>query len=234
MANRFGRSNREEGAVATSELHDRDRTRVDEPGRFDREHDRDLHDDRDHHVGRTSHEGVRERQRDRFGGFSWGSDFFGWLTAAGLTAILAGILSAAGTALALNEVGGTVSGSEAETIGLAGGIALLVVLAIAYFCGGYVAGRMARFDGARQGVGVWLVGIIIAVVVAVVAAIGGSEYNVLSNLNLPSIPVGEGTLTTGGIIALAAFLLATLGAAIVGGKVGEGFHKKVDRVGLGR
>ena len=229
MADRFGRRDREaDGAVSTSQLDERSTTRVDEPRRVD--HDRDHR----HHAEGTSSAGVRERQRDEFGGFSWGSDFFGWLTAAGLTAILAGILSAAGTALALNEVGSSVTGSEAETIGLAGGIALLIVLAIAYFCGGYVAGRMARFDGARQGVGVWLVGIIIAIVIAVVAAIGGSEYNVLSNLNLPSIPVGEGTLTTGGLIALAAFLLATLGAAIVGGKVGEGFHKKVDRVGHGR
>src|SRR4051794_14025931 len=27
---------------------------------------------------------VRAQQRARFGGFSWGSDFFGWLAAAGL------------------------------------------------------------------------------------------------------------------------------------------------------
>jgi hypothetical protein len=181
----------------------------------------------------TGTESRRERQKDEFGGFSWLSTLAGWLSAAGLTAILTGILSAAGAALALNQVGGNVSGSEAETIGLTGGIALLVVLAIAYFFGGYAAGRMARFDGARQGVGVWLWGIIVAIVIGVIAAIGGSEYNVLSQLNLPTIPINEGTLTTGGIIALAAFLLATLGAAIFGGKVGERFHKKVDRVGFG-
>lgn len=160
---------------------------------------------------------------DRFGGFSWGSDFFGFLAAAGLAGILAGIVTGAGAATGLTK-------DSAETIGLGGAIALLVVLAIAYFCGGYVAGRMARFDGARQGVGVWLWGIIIAIVVAIVAAIFGSKYNVLDQLNLPRIPIDQGTLTTGGLIALAAFLVATLGAAIVGGKVGEGFHRKVERV----
>jgi len=174
-----------------------------------------------------------ERERQEFGGFSWGSDFFGWLTAAGLTALLTGILSAAGAALALNQLGSSVSGSEAETIGIAGGIGLLVVLAISYFCGGYVAGRMARFDGARQGVGVWLWGIIIAIAVAALAAIAGSEYNVLNSLNVPRIPVDQGSLSTGGIIALVLGLLVTLGAAILGGKVGEKFHRKVDRVGLG-
>ena len=172
----------------------------------------------------------RERQKDEFGGFSWLSTLAGWLSAAGLTAILTGILSAAGAALALNQVGGNVSGSEAETIGLAGGIGLLIVLAIGYFFGGYVAGRMARFDGARQGVGVWLWGILIAVVVAALAAIGGSKYNVLDTLNLPRVPVDSGSLTTGGVIALIASLVVTLGAAILGGKTGERFHKKVDRL----
>jgi membrane protease YdiL (CAAX protease family) len=172
----------------------------------------------------------RERQKDEFGGFSWLSTLAGWLSAAGLTAILTGILSAAGAALALNQVGSKVSGSEADTIGIAGGIALLVALAIAYLFGGYVAGRMARFDGARQGVGVWLWGILIALVVAALALIGGSKYNVLDALNLPRLPVDSGTLTTGGLVALAASLVVTLGAAILGGKTGERFHKKVDRL----
>jgi hypothetical protein len=128
-------------------------------------------------------------------------------------------------------VQGDVSGSEAETIGLTGGIALLVVLAIAYFLGGYAAGRMARFDGARQGFGVWLWGIIAALVVAALALIGGAQYNVLDALSLPRLPVDSGTLTTGGAIALAASLVVTLLAAMLGGKAGERFHRKVDRVG---
>ncbi len=210
---------------------------VDELTREDRE---DRFDRPDRSRGATTatnghaSQAVRDRQHERFGGFSWGSDFFGWLTAAGLAAILTGIASAAGAALALNQVGGNVTGGEAETIGLSGGIALLVILGLAYFCGGYVAGRMARFDGARQGLGVWIVGIVIALAVAALAAVAGNEFNVLENLNLPRIPVDQGSLTTGGLIALGAALLVTLLAAITGGKVGEGFHKKVDRVGHGR
>jgi hypothetical protein len=207
---------------------------VDELTREDRE-DRFDRPDRSHGATTATNghasQAVRDRQHERFGGFSWGSDFFGWLTAAGLAAILTGIASAAGAALALNQVGGNVTGGEAETIGLSGGIALLVILGLAYFCGGYVAGRMARFDGARQGLGVWIVGIVIALAVAALAAVAGNEFNVLENLNLPRIPVDQGSLTTGGLIALGAALLVTLLAAITGGKVGEGFHKKVDRVG---
>ncbi len=204
-----------------------DRTMVDD-GTRDRD-DRFRNDDR--HGGHGTVSGgtmsaVRERQRDRFGGFSWGADFFGWLTAVGLSAILVAIASAAGTALALGE---NANSGDADTIGIAGGIAFLVILAIAYFCGGYVAGRMARFDGARQGIGVVLWGIIIAVLLAVAGAILGSEYNVFQSLNLPRLPIDEGDLTTGGLIALAAALITMFVAAILGGKLGERFHKKVDR-----
>ena len=41
----------------------------------------------------------------------------------------------------------------------------------------------------------------------------------------------EHWLTTGGIVALVAAVLLTLLAAMTGGKTGERYHKKVDRVG---
>ena len=64
------------------------------------------------------------------------------------------------------------------------------------------------------------------------AVIFGDEYNVLEQLNLPSLPVGDQTLATGGIIALAAIVLGTLLAAMSGGKVGERYHQRVDRAGF--
>ena len=57
----------------------------------------------------------------------------------------------------------------------------------------------------------------------------GSEFNLLAQVNLPSIPVGEGTLTTGGIVARAAIVIGTLLAAFLGGKAGHRYHDKVDR-----
>jgi MFS family permease len=148
-----------------------------------------------------------------------------------MAAILLGLLSAAGAAFGLSEVSDSEASQNAETIGIVGGILLLLVLAVAYYAGGYVAGRLARFDGARQGAGVWVLGLLITIALAVLGAVLGSEYNVLSQLNLPRIPIDEGSLTTGGIIALVAVVLVTLLAAIAGGKVGERFHRKVDRVG---
>ena len=173
-------------------------------------------------------------QRARFGGIKWGAAFFGWLSANGLAVILVALLSAAGVALGLANGVDTADEAvaQADTVGISGGIALLVMLFLAYLAGGYVAGRMARFDGARQGLAVWLVGLIVVVVLAAAGAILGAKYNVLEQLNLPRIPIDEGTATTGGIVTLVAILLVTLLGALVGGKLGERYHRKIDRVGF--
>jgi hypothetical protein len=179
-----------------------------------------------------------DAQHDRFGGIKWGAAFFGWLSANGLAVILLALLSAAGVAFGLTQVSNADQAADqataqADTIGIAGGITLLVVLFLAYLAGGYVAGRMSRFDGVKQGIAVWVVGLLVLIVLAIVGAVLGAEYNVLSQLNLPSIPISGDTLTTAGIIAGIAALLVTLIGAILGGKLGERFHRKVDRAGFG-
>jgi len=93
---------------------------------------------------------------------------------------------------------------------------------------------MARFNGAQQGVAVWLWAVLIAVAVAVAGAVGGSKYDVLGQLNsFPRIPVDAGTLSTASIIALVVVALASLVGAILGGLAGMRFHRRVDDAGLG-
>jgi hypothetical protein len=174
---------------------------------------------------------VRARQRAEYGGLNWGAAFFGWLVAVGIGAILLGLLSAAGAAFGLGEVSESEARANAETIGIVGGILLIAVLAIAYYCGGYVSGRMSRFDGGRQGFGTWAIGLAVTIVLAVAGAIFGAEYNVLEQLNLPRIPIEEGSLTAGAAIALAASVIIALLVAMGGGKAGERYHRKVDRLG---
>jgi hypothetical protein len=171
---------------------------------------------------------MRARQRDRFGGIRWGSAFFGLLSAIGLAAILLGIAAAAGVAFGLSEINDVRNGT-ADTIGLGGAILLLAILALSWYCGGYVAGRMARFDGVRQGIGVWVWTLVIAGALAIAAVIGGTEYNVLQQLNLPNVAVGDQSLTTGGWLTLAAAVVVTLIFAVLGGKAGDLFHRRVDR-----
>ncbi len=174
---------------------------------------------------------VQQRQRAEYGGFNIGAAFFGWLVAVGLAVLLTALLSATGAAIGLTQLTEGEAKANADTISIVGGILLVVVLAVSYYAGGYVAGRMSRFDGGRQGLGVWLMGLAITVVLAVLGAIAGSEWNLFSQVNLPRIPIDEGSLATGAGIALALILLTTLVAAIAGGKVGERYHRKVDRAG---
>jgi hypothetical protein len=182
---------------------------------------------REERTGRDLH----LRQRDEFGGLNWGSAFFGWLVAIGVATLLTAILSAAGAAIGLTETSPSQASGSADTIGIVGGVLLLLVLLVAYFAGGYVAGRMSRFDGPRQGAGVWVIGLLVTVLLGVAGVLLGAKYNVLSQLNLPRIPVDEGSLTAGGVIALVAVVLGTLLAAVAGGKAGTRFHRKIDRVG---
>jgi amino acid transporter len=178
---------------------------------------------------------VIARQREAYGGINWGAAFFGWLVAVGIAALLTAILSAAGAAIGLTQTSSSDASGNAGTVGIVGGIVLLAILALAYYAGGYVAGRMSRFDGPRQGLATWVIGLIVTVVLAVAGVVLGAKYNVLSQLNLPRIPVDEGSLATGGLIALAAIVLVTLLAAIAGGKQGTHYHRKIDRTGgIGR
>jgi hypothetical protein len=200
-------------------------------------HDRAATRDRTAHTGNGAATSsalatARDRQRDEFGGINWGASFFGWLVAVGVAALLVALLAAAGAAVGLTGTSESDVTSNAEELSLGGGIALVVVLMLAYYTGGYVAGRMSRFDGGRQGLGTWLIGLIVTIALAIAAVVLGDEYNVLEQLNLPSLPVGDQTLATGGIIALAAIVLGSLLAAMFGGKVGERYHKRVDRAGF--
>ena len=189
------------------------------------------------HLG-LDRDSVVGRQKEQYGGIKPGSAFFGWLTATGTAVLLTALVTAAGAAVGIatnTDIGAATGQATADpgTVGLVGGIILLVVLFLAYFCGGYVAGRMARFNGVKQGIAVWLWAVVIAIVVAVIGAIAGSKFDVLAQLNsFPRIPVNEGTLTTGGIIALIAVAVVSLVGAILGGLTGMRFHRKVDRAGL--
>jgi hypothetical protein len=241
---------------------DRDRDGV--PDRVDRHDDRhddrhgthdDRHDDRVGPSGAAAagagvgalsarsfgrdRETVLAREREEFGGMKFGSAFFGWLAAMGTAVILTALAAAVGTAVGLAtdttaEEAADAVGASPETVGWVSAIVLLVILFVSYFAGGYVAGRMARFDGAKQGVAVWLWALVVAIAVAVLGLIAGAEFNVLADVNaFPRIPVNEGDVTTVGIVVALVVALAALVGAVLGGITGMRYHRRVDRVGLG-
>jgi len=185
-------------------------------------------------------EDVVAREKERFGGIKFGSAFFGWLTAVGTVVLLTAVVGAIGAAVGA-QTGTTVdeaanaAAQNADTVGLIGAIAVAVVLFVAYLAGGFVAGRMARFSGALQGLAVWLWGVVIAIIVAIVTLIAGSQWDILTNVNsFPRIPITGATATTTGIVTAIVAAVITLGGAVLGGIAGMRYHRKVDRVGLGQ
>jgi hypothetical protein len=174
-------------------------------------------------------EETRAIQRERWGGADGTAIFFGWLSALGLAALMLAVVGAAGTRLGFAEnVSTNDATSNAGTIGIVGAALIVLVLLAAYYGGGYVAGRMARFDGGRQGFRVWLLGLLVTIAAAVAGWIGGAKYNVYERLNLPRIPIDEGTIATGAIITLVVVLVGTLLVAVAGGQAGERYHARVD------
>jgi len=178
----------------------------------------------------------RRTAHDRFGGIKAGCTFFGWLSAMGMIVVITVVLATAGVGSGLvdQDTGGTgdvaadtsLSNDEIGWIGV--GVVIAIVL-VAYYAGGYVAGRMARFDGARQGVGVILWTIVVAIVIAVVGAVAGSDYNVLDDVvdsfSLPDL----NDFSPEAIALIGGSVLAAIIGAIVGGLAGMRFHRRVDR-----
>ena len=210
--------------------------------RSERDHDSrhvrsigDRHNQRDREPQNIDHRSVTAAQKEQYGGIKIGSAFFGWLTATGMAVLLTALLAAIGAGVGVvKNIDATKASNtatnNATTVGIIGAVALLVIVLVAYYCGGYVAGRMARFNGIRQGIAVWLWALVIVVVLAIIAATAGDKYNVLSKLNVfPRIPVKEGTLTTTGIIALIAVAIASLIGSILGGLAGMHYHRKIDK-----
>jgi len=89
---------------------------------------------------------------------------------------------------------------------------------------------MSRFDGTKQGIGVWVIGLLVTILAIGLGAVFGSQYNILDRVQLPRIPVSTDDLSMGGIITAIAVLVLTLLAAMAGGAIGHRYHNRVDRV----
>ncbi|MCC3272299.1 TIGR04086 family membrane protein [Arthrobacter zhangbolii] len=173
-------------------------------------------------------------EKERFGGMKFGSAFFGWLTATGMVVLLTALAAAIGAAINLSaetDLGAALESAAAnQSAGIIGAVIMLAVLLLSYFAGGYVAGRMARFNGLKQGLAVWLWALIAAAVVIILGLIYGSDIRSISQLNsVAPLPEDLNNVSPGTWIAVAASLVVTLLGAVLGGLAGMRFHRRIDR-----
>lgn len=161
----------------------------------------------------------------------------GWRTLSG-TSLVAGVLCAYGafalvagiTAAVLDGVGIDTDGlSDADwrQVGLGAGIACVLVLFVAYWFGGYVAGRMARRAGTAHGVSVFALGVLVLAAAGAVIGTGEGSDAIVDNLRDLGVPTsGDEWAEIGTGIGIASLVAMLLGG-ILGGRQGERWHGRL-------
>jgi hypothetical protein len=177
-------------------------------------------------------EDREDRLRDMYGGVDWLASFLGFVFA-----LVAGAVFAAIAGVVLGPLGFSLNLTGPLGAAVITGLVLLgVLIFLTYFFGGYVAGRLARFDGGRNGAMllVWtlLTGLLLLLAAGVFSgflpggaadAIGGFVDATLAALdNLSSAGV------VGIVVAVGTLLLALLGG-LLGGRLGSRYHAEIDR-----
>ena len=165
--------------------------------------------------------GVR-RARERFGGIDIPATLVGMLTALALLVLLGGLIGAAIGAIGYQT--GLEDNADPSLGSLIGGLAALF---IAFLVGGWAAARIARYDGARNGLMTAVWAIILAAVLSALAAWLGDKYDVLRNVDLPQW-FSRDALTVGGIISALVAMAAMLVGGFLGGLWGERYHRRAD------
>lgn len=175
------------------------------------------------------HDGDPEsRQRKRFGGVNWGAGFFGWLDTVTMAVLLTG-----GVLVALSRLHRTtdafpLDAAGSHTLGTIAIAACFGVLLLAYLSGGYVAGRMSRFDGAKQGVALWVIGLMLTSGAVGAVLMLQPQTDLLSRVNLPALSAPPWAHGMGAVVVGVTALLSSLLAAAAGGALGCRYHRKVN------
>jgi len=160
--------------------------------------------------------------RQRFGGIDIGASVAGALAALGVTVLLGGVAGSIGT------VGYQLDAERGTDALSAGGLVTgLVVLLAAFLIGGWVAGRMARYDGGKNGLltAVWFIAL--AAVLAGAGAWLGDKYDLFRDLHVPQWFSNNAT-TTSAIVSGVIAALVMLAAGFLGGMVGARYHTRAD------
>ena len=149
----------------------------------------------------------------------------GTLVAFGAVALVAAAAGATGSALGLDTDG--ISTSEWRQAGIAGAAVGALILFGSFFFGGYTAGRMSRRAGARHGMLVFLLGIVLIGAIALIAWAVSGDLNVASDLRDNGVPTDTNTWGDIGIGAAIAAGAAMLLGSLAGGIRGDRWHGRL-------
>ena len=106
-------------------------------------------------------------------------------------------------------------------------VALSVLIFFAYLVGGYAAGRMARFAGAKQGIAVWLWQIMALIIGSLATFLAPQLFqNGVASLSLQKLIAGD---FANGLLAVLLVLALSFLGAILGGLLGRLYHRRVDK-----
>jgi hypothetical protein len=196
----------------------RDEQRVDE--KVDDSRSVDVRTERS--TGADPYAGIHAA-RERFGGIDIPASLVGMLTALSTVLILAGLVGAA-IGVVGYQTGLEENATDLSIGSLIGGVAILFV---AYLIGGWAAGRIARYDGARNGfaTGIWT--LIFAAILSALGAWAGAEYDVFQNVALPQW-FDRDALTIAAIASGIGAIAAMFVGGIIGGLWGERYHRRAD------
>ena len=173
-------------------------------------------------------EGREERLREVYGGVDWLASFIGCIFAI----ICRGVLLAL-AGLVLGPLGFTLNleGREIDTIIVTGLVIVGFALFAAYFLGGYVAGRLVRFDGGRNGAMTVLWGALLSIILVLFGSFLPGPFRLLQEfVQNSALPALGGLMAVGlvGIgIIIGALLLELLGG-FLGGRLGHSYHSRID------
>jgi hypothetical protein len=142
--------------------------------------------------------------------------------------LFAGFAAAAEFQLNLVDAAGEVL--ELSTLG---SILALAAVFFTFLFGGWVAGRMSRYDGAINGLGAGLWLLFFAALFALIGAMVGAEFNVFAQAGLPDwfTALRSDFRSTTGVLFLVLFSAAVLGGGYLGGRLGAADHRADHRGG---
>ena len=166
-------------------------------------------------------------ERPTYRGFKYGAAFFGWLIMLSMIVLLTLVVTGLGVgASSVLDYTRADAKEQAAASAITAAAVFVLVLSLAFYIGGYVAGRLARFDGARQGFGVWMISLLLVMLAAAAGAFLNSQYDLASRVDRPDVPLTNDFLLTGGLITAAAVLMLPLLAALLGGKDGSALPRQ--------